>query len=158
MSITAVFDMSNSNKSILEKTVKINKRVTDTRHSTDNEHVVWRFDWIDRSGEFAFDINRNDFKHKEILEKIINYNSMTWGEVKLQTHDRYGKSKNHYLDYDGISDIGKKRIHAKHFDEYTDSIFSFSLMNVLRIIGIRIDNYFYAVWYDPNHKFYLSKK
>ena len=147
-----------SKKEIPNKDININKKIIDTRHSTDNEHVVWRFDWIDKSGEFAFDINRDDFKHKEILEKIINYNSMTWNEIKMQTHDRRGKSKNHYLDYDGISDIGKKRIQAKHFESYTDSIFSFSLINVLRIIGIRIDNYFYAVWYDPKHKFYPSSK
>lgn len=45
---------------------------------------------------YAFDVNRPDFDHKEVLGKMINYSSMTWGEVKRQTHDD-GKSKHHFL-------------------------------------------------------------
>lgn len=150
--------MSKNGKKIISKSVSENKRTISKRHSTDNENVVWRFDWIDKSGKFAFNLDRTDFLCREVLEKMISYNSMTWTEVKMQTHDHRGKTKHHFLDYDGISKEGKERISEKHLEDYTDSIFSFSLMNILRIIGIRKDQYFYAIWYDPNHQFYPVKK
>ena len=64
--------------------------------STDGEKIIWVFDKIDRSGNYAFDVNREDFDHKEVLGKMVDYSSMTWGEVKRQTHDD-GKSKHHFL-------------------------------------------------------------
>ena len=46
--------------------------------STDGEKIIWMFDKIDRSGNYAFDVNSVDFDHKEILGKMVDYSSMTW--------------------------------------------------------------------------------
>lgn len=43
-------------------------------------------------------------------------------------------------------------------DEYSDSIFSFALQNKLRIIGLRINEIFHILWYDPNHEVYPVNK
>lgn len=43
-------------------------------------------------------------------------------------------------------------------EDLTDSIFSFALMNKLRIIGIRQGDYFYVLWYDPKHEVYPVKR
>ena len=61
--------------------VDVHKHTIKTEgYSSDNKKVVWRFDMIDRSGKFAFDLNRDDFQYKDFLEKLIDYSSMTWTE------------------------------------------------------------------------------
>ena len=120
-------------------------------YSSDGEKVVFRFDKIDRTGKFAFDIGRKDFSHKLVLDKIISYSSMTWTEIKRQTHDG-GKSKNHMLDPDSISAEVMERIKERGLEEYSDAIFSFALQNKIRIVGYRENQFFYVLWYDPNHE------
>ena len=82
---------------------------------------------------------------------------MTWAEIKRQTHDG-SKSKNHFLDTDGMSDDARKRIEALKLEDSTDQIFSFALENKIRIIGLRNDEFFHVIWFDPLHEFYLSEK
>lgn len=125
--------------------------------STISERPIWRFNLLDRDGEFAFDLSRRDFQYKEVLQKLMDYGNMTWGEIDRQQHDR-GKSKHHYLSFDALSEGAKERIKARHFDEDTDAIYSFAFQNLLRIIGIRQGAEFYVVWYDPNHEFCPSTK
>lgn len=66
-----------------------------TALSYDAERPIWRFDLLDRDGDFAFTLDRVD--HRVVLEKLIEYGNLTWGEIKRQTHDRTNKSKHHYL-------------------------------------------------------------
>lgn len=127
------------------------------KNSTDGEKIIWRFDWLDKAGSFAFDLRRPDFDHREILEKIIAYSNMTWLEVKRQTHDN-GKSKHHFLEMGTLSSDAVERVCAKQLQGYDDSIFSFAFQNKLRIIGIRVGRMFYAVWFDPQHQFCPSHK
>lgn len=124
--------------------------------STDDSLCYWTFANIDRSGKFAFDINRKDFNSKFFLAKLIDYSSMTWREIQKQTHDD-GRSKHHFLNYGYLSKDALERIKAKKLEEETDSIFSFALTNMTRIIGIRDGAEFKAVWYDPKHEFAVSK-
>lgn len=138
-------------KTSKRKEQKSKKTVVKIKSSSDNKNVIWRFDWIDMSGKFAFNINRYDFQHKDVLEKIIEYSSMTWADIKKQTHD-YGKSKHHYLAVDKLSKDAKDRLNTKKLMDYNDSIFSFALTNKLRIVGIRSEEFFYVLWYDPNHE------
>lgn len=119
---------------------------------------IWRFDKLDMEGRFAFQLSRSDFKHKEVLQKLIHYGNMTWGEIDRQQHDSHGKSKHHYLDVRSLSDAAKMRISAKHLDNEIDALFSFALQNKLRIIGFRYGAEFYLVWYDPNHEFCPSSR
>lgn len=144
------------------KNVKFSKQKNDKtvireNVSTDNKNIIWTFDKIDTDGQFAFNINRNDFDIHQVMDKMIAYSNMTWAAIKHQTHDN-GKSKHHTLNVDGFSDEAKKRFEFKQFQDYSDSVFSFALQNKLRIIGIRTGQIFHAVWYDCNHEFYPSKK
>ncbi len=126
--------------------------------STINETPIWRFDKIDRDGKFAFDLSRKDFKHQEVLQKLMEYGNMKWGEISKQQHDKSGKSKHHYLDIESLSHEAEIRINVKCLEEDTDRIYSFALQNLLRIIGIRDGAEFHIVWYDPNHEFCPSSK
>lgn len=131
--------------------------IGDSKENADTVCPVFCFDMIDRDGMFAFDILRDDFNHKLVLEKMIEYGSMTWSQILHQTHDR-GKSKNHILDERSIGKEGWERIHKLKMDEYTNQIFSFALQNLTRVIGIRIRDEFHVVWYDSKHLFCPSHK
>lgn len=117
------------------------------------QRPVWRFDLLDKDGEFAFDLRREDFKHSHVLEKLIEYGNMTWAEISQQTHDIKNRTKHHFLDVNQLSPAAKRRIAAKRLEDSTDIIFSFALHNTLRIIGIRERAEFHIIWYDPNHAF-----
>ncbi len=135
------------------------KRVVKTQSgSTIKETPIWRFDRIDRDGKFAFDLSRPDFKHKEVLQKLMEYGNMTWDEISRQQHDRSRKTKHHYLSPEKLSGEALARIKAKHFEEDTDAIYSFALQNLLRIIGFRHGAEFHIVWYDPTHEFCPSTR
>lgn len=134
-----------------------NKRTNIVPTSYDRERPVWIFTEIDRSGEFAFDMHRIDKDSYEILDKIINYSSMTWGEIQRQTHDDK-RSKHHYLSPDTLSETARKRLIAKRLEDRSDDIFSFAFNNLLRIVGYRDKEKFYVLWYDPNHEVCPSSK
>ncbi len=133
------------------------KTVQQMHGSSDSEKIVWLFDNLDVAGEFAFDVNREDFQHKEVMEKMIAYSSMTWADLKRGTHDA-GKSKHHEIDIAQLSAEAQARIRAKHLEEATDSIFSFALQNKLRILGIRDGRFFHVLWYDSEHRACPSEK
>ena len=126
-------------------------------YTSNKEKSLWMFDEIDRDGVFRFDINREEFKHKEFMDKMISYSNMTWDEIISQTHDD-NKSKNHTLDYDSLSKEAKERILTLKLEQDTDRIFSFALGNKLRVIGLRENEKFHVKWYDPEHKFCPSNK
>ena len=136
-----------------------NKTVIKKSDSTENLKVVWLFDRIDKNGQFAFDVNREDFDHKNFLDKIIGYSSMTWAEIRRQTHDN-GKSKHHYIgrEIEKLSQSAKSRIISLKLEEETDSIYSFAFSNILRIIGLRDGEKFHVLWYDAHHEVYPSSK
>lgn len=117
----------------------------------------FRFEKIDRDGKFAFQLKRKDFRHDLVLEKIMEYSCMMWSEIERQTHDD-GKSKHHFLDNpNNLSKEAKERIKKLEIEDLADAIFSFAFNNKLRIIGLRQGDYFYVLWYDPEHEVYPVK-
>lgn len=134
------------------------KEVVLSHESSDASCPIFRFDRIDRQGDFAFDTNRSDFKHKDFLDKMIAYSQMRWAEIKRQTHDQ-GKSKHHYLkDSRKLSPAARDRLKALNLEEFSDDLFSFALNNTLRIVGLRLDEHFHVLWYDSEHRIYPSEK
>ena len=144
-------------KKIAGKRVSGKERVVGERVSYDKEKPIWMFDKIDRDGKFAFDVRRVDFCAEEILQKIIDYSNMTWGVIKIQTHDD-GESKHHTLKYNELSKEVIDRIEKLELDEQTDAFFSFAFTNLVRIVGIREQAKFHVLWYDPKHEICPAKK
>lgn len=143
-------------KELKQKNLKRGKEIPETRKSTDRCYPVWYFTKIDKAGKFAFDVNREDFQHYEILDKMIHYSNMSWADIKKQTHDDK-KSKHHFIPFDELSKEAQDRLRKKDLTEDSDSLFSFALQNRLRIVGIRKDEKFYVRWYDPKHEVCPSK-
>ena len=143
-----------------KRVVSHNQRVKTTsqqRDPTNDLHPIWNFTNVDTEGMFAFDLTRKDLDSKFLLNKLVDYSSMTWQEILQQTHD--GKSKHHKLDnLDRLSKEAQIRIEKKHLNLDTDAIFSFALDNMKRLIGIRNGAVFQVIWYDANHEFAPSAK
>ena len=57
-----------------------------------------------------------------------------------------------------MSSEALERVKARELDENLDAIFSFALENKLRIVGVRIDENFHVLWYDPEHEVCPSSK
>lgn len=137
--------------------VSSKKTVQQNEYSSDNRKSVWCFDMLDRNGSFAFNLDRDDFRHKDFMDKLIAYSNMTWSEIKRQTHDN-NKSKHHFISPDKLSSHALERLKATELEEFSDSIFSFAFDNKLRVIGIRTNEYFHVLWYDPRHEVCPSTK
>lgn len=139
---------------------KAGKTTAKVEKNSDTQCVVWTFDKIDSSGEYAFDVDKieHDGNLNIILKRMTEFSKITWADIKKQTHSRSNHTCHHYLDGDGLSKTALERINTMGYDYDIDSIFSFRFESTLRIIGIRENEVFHVVWYDPNHKFYPSKK
>ncbi len=136
-------------KNIKERKVPCNKLIQEPHRA--GENVVWCFSRIARNGTYAFDTTRADFEHKDFVEKLIAYSGLTWHEVMVQTHD-HGKSKNHYIPLQDFSSEAQSQFKRLYSEEDADAIFSFAFTNKLRIVGLRLSNVFYPIWYDPQHE------
>jgi len=124
--------------------------------NTDREKPLWSFENVDNDGEYRF--STDSVNTKVVIDKILSLSKMTWFEIKKATHDD-GKSKNHELDYEGISESGKNRIRAKKLtEEDIDAIFSLAFTNKIRVIGLKKERIFYVIWYDSEHGFYPVDK
>ncbi len=134
---------------------QLQKTSTSFDRSTDDKNVIWVFDKLDKGGEFAFNIDGDGFRHHDFLDKMICYSNRKWSEVKRDTHDK-GKSKHHFLEIDTLSKAAQERIKKLKLEEFSDAIFSFAFDNKWRVIGIRENELFHVVWYDPEHKFSTS--
>ena len=139
------------------KKIASKEHVVIERVSYDSCKPAWMFDRIDRNGKFAFDVSRKDFDIHLVFDKLLSYSTMTWGEIDRQTHD-WGKSKNHHLDYQGMSQEAKERIRKMQLEEEIDAIYSLSFENQIRIVGIKDKGIFRIIWYDPEHEIYPSTK
>lgn len=132
------------------------KTINEVPASTDTLLIVWSFDEIDREGKFAFDTSRSDLDSKFIIDKMIDYSSMTWQDIKRQTHDG-AKSKNHSIAVNELSKDAQARLRALKKEDVADSLFFFALSNLIRLIGRRDGAVFHILWYDPKHEAYLTK-
>lgn len=140
------------------KNISAKKQIPNESESTDRKKLVWDLNSVDKNGLFCFDTSRKDFSCEKVLNFMLTAGNRTWYEIKTETHDKSGKSKNHFLSYNSITQRGKERISALSLDEQTDSIFSLRLDNKIRIIGIRDGEKFIVKWYDPNHEFSMVTK
>lgn len=65
--------MAKGKKKEVRRPLNVGSKVTvkEKRSATDSLKPIWRFDWIDRSGEFAFDTRREKFDHREVYRFFV---------------------------------------------------------------------------------------
>ena len=135
--------LKNSNRPDKKEVRGINKN----NAKEDRPRPSWRFSTVDKDGPFAW--NMNDEKRIEIIEKLHNFDSMTWQEIQGPDH--------HAIDINSLSKEAQDRLLKIKKDDI-DNIFSFHINGGQRIICILVQNVAEILWYDPKHKVCLSKK
>ena len=129
--------------------------VSKTPESNDNAVIVWSFEKVDRNGEFAFDLNREDFELEDFFKKLLDFSTMKWCELFPPDES---KSRHHPLSESSLSKQALSRIKALQLEEDTDNLYSLALGGKVRLIGIRRGTIFQVIWYDANHEFAPSEK
>ena len=105
---------------------------------------------IDMEGDWGwFNISSKD-KLIEIVEKLKQFETMTWGEI-----DRNRQS--HNITVDRIPTKVKQRLKECKLDDL-DTLYSLRLSGRERLWGNRDNEAFYIIWWDPNHTVYPVKK
>jgi hypothetical protein len=128
------------------------------KRPTHNTEMIWVFRDADTTGHFRFDVDREDFNAALMFSKLLEYSRRTWNDVLKETHDSQGKSRNHTLDFRKLSAEARRSIRDKGLnDTDADRLFSLSLLNKIRVIGLRENELFRVYWYDPNHEFCPSQ-
>jgi len=145
--------MKNKKVKISENVHKRKTKIID--QNSDKEKPLWDFANVDNDGKFRFHESTLDLTL--FVQKLVSLSQMTWANIKMATHDD-GKSKNHELPFEKLSQEAKERINLKKLNDDVESIFSFALTNKIRLIGLKKGRIFYVIWYDKNHEFYPIKK
>lgn len=109
---------------------------------------TWRFSTVDKSGQFKWP--KGDASELEIVQKLHEFDSMTWEEIQGKQH--------HFLSVDSLSKAAKDRLEEIQLDDDIEQLFSFHLQGKPRIIAIRHANVANLLWYDPDHEVAPSKK
>jgi len=106
---------------------------------------VWRFDFIDLQGPWGWLNVESKDKIQDILEKLQNFEKLTWEEIKKN------KKCNHEISIEQISKKARDRLIEIKKDDL-EEIFSLRLSGKNRVFGVLEDGIFYIIWWDPNHK------
>ena len=94
---------------------------------------------------------------EKIFPKLLQFESMTWDEIRQQTHGGKGKSSSHNIDVDDLNPKAKERLKILKFDD-RDKIYSLRLEGTVRIFGFKELNYLDIIWIDLNHEVCPSKQ
>lgn len=102
------------------------------------------------------EIISNVFTEK-IYPKLLQFETMTWDEIRQQTHGGKGKSSSHNIDTNDLNPDAKERLKFLKFDD-SDKIYSLRLEGTVRIFGFKKLNYLDIIWVDLNHEVCPVKK
>ncbi|MGE0083713.1 MAG: hypothetical protein AB7S75_04770 [Desulfococcaceae bacterium] len=112
-----------------------------------NVTPVWQAGIIDLNGPWGWmEISHRVFLDN-ILPKLQHFESMSWHEI-------LGRN-NHEVEVEKISKKAQKRLTDLKLDDY-ETLVSLRLTGPQRVWGIKMQNIFKILWWDPNHEVYPS--
>jgi len=112
----------------------------------------WRCNWIDLDGEWGFRDVPCERLWNEIIPRLHEFDSMTWGEI---TGGR--NTSNHPMPVENIEPGAADRLRQIGKQDY-DTLVQLNVRGGFRLWGIRDRAYFYLLWFDPDHTVYVQKK
>ena len=108
----------------------------------------WCFKYIDSAhARWAIDAETID---AEFLNKLIDYERQTWGEILQATSGKRKGTRNHSIPTARMGEGPRKRlIELKRFE---DALYSIRIKNKHRWWGLIINGVFHFVWSDRYHE------
>lgn len=124
-----------------------------------SKKVAWGLGKIDIDGSWGWNNIEITKWWTDILPKLKNFETMTWGQVISASGGKSTGSgtNNHNIPVDKIIKKARDRLEEIHLDDI-DEVFSLRLSGDERIYGILEGNILKVVWYDPNHEICPSTK
>lgn len=114
----------------------------------DSAPVCWQAGIIDLNGPWGWSRINHSIFFDNILPKLQHFESMSWYEI-------LGRN-NHEVKVEQISKKAQKRLTSLKLDDY-ETLVSLRLTGPQRVWGIKMQNMFKILWWDPNHEVYPSK-
>ena len=145
--ITAICSNAKKEYTSLSYPLKQDKLVRSTNVQVE-KYPSWRFSTVDRGGPFARP--KGAQAELEIVNKLHDFDSMPWAEIEGRDH--------HFLEPSSLSKKANVRLIEINRDDEIDSIFSFYLRGVVRLICIRDRNIAKLLWFDTEHQVCPSTK
>ena len=112
---------------------------------------VWRLSHIDWGGPWCLSKCGGDAGVREILNRLAGFESMSWVEIK-------SKTGSHTVGAEGIIKEARQRLTERNLDEWADHLTSLRMKGKERLWGFLRAGIFHALWWDPEHQVYPSKK
>lgn len=113
----------------------------------DTFYFAWQFSEMDLDGPWRF-CRLKSRTWADILSKMKHYETMTWAQVK--------GDRDHSIEVVRLCRKAKERLQEIEKDDI-DEVFSIHLDGIKRVIGLRDQNVFKLLWWDPNHGVCPSK-
>lgn len=146
-----------------DKKVKREKLVTGAKIPKNKENPdtyldktpVWVFRRCDRESEKWNICECENFK-RDILEKLMSFEGMTWGEIQKASGGRQHGTNHHYIKLCDMTKQAQERALAIRLD--VDELFSLRLTGTKRLYGIINNGVYQMIWYTDEHDICLSEK
>lgn len=112
---------------------------------------AWSIEVLDIEGPWGWNNDRVKSElWTEIVPKLQNFETMTWGEINHASGGRRQGNNHHSIRVMELTSEAQKRLLDIKQDD-TAEIFSFRLTGRTRIYGIRDGRVLKLLWYDPFH-------
>lgn len=131
-------------------------RYVETPESFYDKSPVWSFKWLDNNYTKWGFVHVSEL-NSSVINKLKDYEGMTWDEIIKATGGRKRGNNNHYEKVSDLISEAVERWKTLKLEEY-DQVFSLSLSGTERLYGILSDGIFRIVWYDKNHEIYPMKR
>jgi len=118
-----------------------------------DQFPAWQFSLLDQEGEWGWQ-NLTLEKWQIILEKLKNFESMTWGQIESGDQNY---SSHEVMLKDCPNKAVLKRLEQLQLDDI-NSLFSLRLSGRERIYGILEGPILKLLWFDPEHTVWPVEK
>lgn len=124
----------------------------------DKLKASWRFHRSWKETSYPLSVNNWQEWENNILPKLIDYQTMTWAEIKSETKSHGRGSKSHNVGISGLTKAGREELKRLNMYDETEEIFSLRLDGTKRIIGILDRGVLEILCYTPKHEFTETSK
>lgn len=118
-------------------------------HQSEVNPIAWHLRILDKDGRWGWKNLKERTLWDRILPRIVNFETMTWPEILGSRHHEIPVSK--------IISEAQRRLEALGQNDI-DQLVSFHITGEQVIWGIRDQNIFKVLWWDPNHEICPSLK
>jgi hypothetical protein len=91
----------------------------------------------------------SESEFKNLLRRLKSFETMSWPDIE--------GSDSHFVDVEQIIPEAQRRLSELKLDDF-EQLFSLRIGSKPRLWGMRINNIFLALWWDPEHQICPSHK